>query len=332
MNDIIIFKPEEQAIVDTLVEELNRRRLTDELASISSNEMALNELSRSISMYPSILGSQSLGTSLRSVETLIENMVLHDMVDMLFHIPTKAILGQGYALAKINFFFMLLYICRETGKMKNIEADLLTAIQNNIYSIMAEEVFIAIIADKKIPMHIRSNAGYLLVNIWEHRLDHCVEEFAPTLTSIWLARDRLRPGFGTMLGVSELFSLAAQSDPVWFDFLQREELNEEEVNALQEFLLGLSYEEMKHISYHMKQEGKSAVNGEDVTKLIGEGDLDQFYREGDPRRFFKSFSHRKNNAIYRARGNLTGPKKTFEEYLMCFLLSRPGEWRAAPEK
>ncbi len=332
MNEIIIFKPEEQAIIDLLVEEMNNRNLDGELLQIGRNEMALHELSRSISMYPSILGSQNLGTSSRSVETLIDNLVLRDVMDMLFHMPTKAILGHSYSLAKINYFFMLLYLCRETGGMKELEERFLQVIFNNIFSIMAEEVFIAIISDKRIPMHIRSNAGYLLANIWEYRIDHGVEEFAPTLASIWHARDRLTPTYGTMLGVSELFRLASESDPVWFEFLQRDELADDEIDALQEFLLGLSYEEMKQISYQMKKEGKYAVNGEDITKLVGEQDINQLYQEGDPRRFFKSFSHRKNNAIYRAKGNLQGPKKTFEEYLMCFLLSRPQEWGKSPQK
>jgi len=82
----------------------------------------------------------------------------------------------------------------------------------------------------------------------------------------------------------------------------------------------------------MKKEEKSTVNGEDVARLVGEENLSRSYAPGDPRRLFKSFSHRKNNAMHRARANLGGPKKTFEEYLMCFLLSRPEGWKCRLEK
>lgn len=331
-SDIIIFKPEEEEIISRLTAELEYRGLTNEISKITRNREALEALSDSISMYPSILGSQSLGTASRSVETLIDTLVLKDMIDMLFNIPTKAILGQSYAIAKINFFFMLLYLCQESGEMQHLEKEIHRAVQNSIFSIMAEEVFIAIISDKRISSHIRSNAGYLLTNIWEYRIDHGVESFAPTLSSIWQARDRLNPSFGTMIGITELFTLASQSDPIWFDFLQRDELHEDEIDALQEFLLALSYEEMKKITYHMKKEEKDVVNGDDIARLVGEEDHDRFYSEEDPRRLFKSFSHRKNNAMYRARGNLHGPKKTFEEYLMCFLLSRPEGWKCSLEK
>jgi len=326
---IIIFKHEEETIIDKLTSELSERGLDSEIERIRRNRVALSALSDSISMYPSVLGSQSLGTSSRSVETLIDTLVLKDMIDMLFNIPTKAILGQSYALAKINFFFMLLYLCREVGDMHSLETEILEAVKNSIFSIMAEEVFIAIISDKRISSHIRSNAGYLLTNIWEYRIDHGVEAFAPTLSSIWDARENMNPSFGTMIGISELFALASQTDPIWFDFLQRDELDDDEIDALQEFLLALSYEEMKQITYQMKKEGKSAVNGDDIARLVGEEELSLTYTRGDPRLLFKSFSHRKNNAMYRARGNLHGPKKTFEEYLMSFLLSRPEGWKCS---
>jgi len=329
MSEIVVFKAEEQKIMETLKSMLRTQGRLEELVSVEKNEAALVDLSAAISLYPSILGHQSLGRASRSIETLVNTLCLQDLMDLVFHIPTKAILGQSYSLAKINFFYMLLYLTREIAAMRPMEEEIREIISINIFGIMAEDVFISIISDKTIPMHIRNNAGYLLASIWEHRVDYGVDEFAPALTNIWHAREKIDPNFGTMMGISELFMLSQESDPIWFEFLQRDDLKQDEIDALQEFLMGLSFEEIMQLSDDMKKSGRFSIDKNEIReKEMGEEKINRFFETSDPRRLFKSFSLRKSNSIFRARGNAPGPKKTLEEYLMSYLLARPGDWTA----
>ncbi len=326
MNRIVVFKQNEDVIISKTESILQKKNKTGDIDIISNNRVALNELARSISLYPSILDKQSLGNSSRNVETLVENLCFQRDNDFLLHTPTKALLGKGFSVAKINFFFMVLYISRESGELKDLEDDIYKIITDNIFMIMAEEVFIAIISDKDIPHHIRTNAGYLLAQVWEHRIDYGVKEFAPILTTIWNARKEMKPAYGTMMGLSELFSITKNTDSVLAEYIGRDEFQDDEFDSLREFLMGMSSEEVDQLSCLMDKQGKTTVDSEIVQELFGNEDGFPAYRYDDPREFYSSFRKRKKNAEYRSRAEINGPKKTIEEYLMSYLLSRPSQW------
>ena len=112
MSKIIVFSDYELEIIDNLKVTLNQKDSTRELSAIFTQELALKDLARAISLYPSILREQHLSNRARSFETLIENLCVKEIHDLVFHIPTKAILGQGFSIAKINFFFQICIIKR----------------------------------------------------------------------------------------------------------------------------------------------------------------------------------------------------------------------------
>jgi hypothetical protein len=265
----------------------------------------------------------------RSVFTLVDTLQFQDITDLVLHIPTKALLGKGFTFAKINFFYMLYYLAGDREAGPEDGTAIMDVISANVFTLMGEEVFLSIISDHAIPQHIRTNAGYLLANIWEYRMDHGVAEFAPVLTAVWKARQINRPSYGTMLGISELFKISEGSSKIWVDFLQRDSLCTEEVDAMQEFLLGLSYEEMAMLNENMERTGKNCLTRQEIDVILGERKVYPEYSYDDPRELFKSYRHRHKNAGFRYRAKREGPKKTLEEYIMCYLLSRPGDWIAA---
>jgi len=320
-KEIIVFRRDERAIIASIKEILEEQKQTNELKSIENNVIALNELARSISLYPSILGDQHLGSVKRSAQTLVENLCITDVIDLIMNIPTKAILGQGFAIAKINFFFMLLYLSREIDILRETEETIYAIITRNIFTIMAEEVYISLLSDKMIPLEIRSKAGYNLANIWENRIDCGVKEFAPILSTMWNARKKLKPAFGTMLGISEIFMLSENSDTTWIGFFERDELSEDEILSLQEFLMGLSFEEMDFLSDEMEKSDRTSIGIDEIDKILGEKKIHPHYTYEDPREIFHSFKVRKKNSKVRSKTNSKGPKKTVEDYIMIYLLS-----------
>mgnify|MGYP006900808107 FL=1 len=101
-KDIILFSGEELDIIAAVTDSLLSRGMNAEIEAVGNNRMALEQLGRSISFYPSILAAHRLGSSSRSVESLVETLCRDDIPDMILHIPTKAVLGRSYSIAKIG--------------------------------------------------------------------------------------------------------------------------------------------------------------------------------------------------------------------------------------
>lgn len=296
---------------------------------IEDHFIALNEMAEAISIYPSILGEQKIGSTYRSISTLVDSMVAKELIDIDFQIPTKAILGKSFSVAKINFFFLLLYLYQAHGNEKNddqFENSIKKLINNHIFSIMAEEVFMSIVTDGNLNRDLRSSAAFLLANIWEYRIDHGVKEYVPILIDIWTIRKELKPIFGTMLAVTEILKLAHKADPVLLEFLQKDELMEDEIESLREFLMGISTEDMDILNVEMARQGKSILNEKEVKLILNSNDIYPEFNYDDPRDMLKSFRIRNNNARLRQKMQLEGPKKTIEEYIISYLLEKPHYW------
>lgn len=217
---------------------------------------------------------------------------------------------------------MLRYVARETERLAEFEDEILSLIAGNVSSLTAEEVFISIIEDMRIPEEVRFRAGHQVARIWEFRVDYGVKEFAPILHTLWKSREKLVPHFGTMLGFSELCMLSKETETSWFDFLQRDELTEDEICALEEFIFGLTHEEILYLRKSMEENGKISLSRQEVESLLDKPQHYPEYWSDDPRELYRSFRDRKHHSRFRARAATPGPKKTLEEYLMVFLLSR----------
>lgn len=325
MSKISVFSQTEQDLLHQIKEQLKQRELDTVLSTLVLNEMAVLELSKAISLYPSILKSQTFGLEERSFDTLLESLLNTDFSDIIFRLPTKALLGKSFSIAKINFFLNTKYVIKQYDIGEQYLSSIHQIILQKVFTIMMEEILLAILSDKDIGLHIRTNAGYFLMNIWEYRIDYGVRDFAPIMNRLWKVRDNLELAFGTLMGMSELYQLAEKWDPILFDFLQRDDIQEEEMISLSEFLFDMSYESIQDLSQKMTQDGKSVINKEDIAKYQ-QKEFSNAYGEDDPRHHYRSYRNRKVNAINRARRKSYGPKMTFEEYLICFLLGRPDQW------
>lgn len=319
----IVFTREEEQIVQDVISVLTVKGLSEEVEAVSNNRSSLHDLANSISRYPSILESNKLINEQRTIESLITSICEREVPDMILRIPTKAILGRAYTIAKINFLLMLNYISRNIPELAQYDDTVKTLIANNVFTMTAEEVYLAIVEDLSISTHIRHNAAHLIAHNWEYRLDCGVKEFAPILQNLWRARNRLIPAFGTMMGFTELFMMSNDTEPVWFDYLQRDELSDDEVFSLEEFIFGLTYEELVMLRSEMKRQRKTSLRRDEALMILGNKHSYPDYDADDSREMYRSFRDRKNHGRYRKRAGVEGPKKTFEENLMRFLLSVP---------
>lgn len=242
------------------------------------------------------------------------------------HLPGRAVFGQGYLLAKIHFLEMLEGSLRTVGAPEELCARARQEQAQSIYSKLAEELFLAVMTDRGNAHAVRRGAAERLLKLWEDRLLTEVDDVAPLLESAWHARNQLRPVLGTLLGTSEILSLFRTAQDERFPaYFQSETLSAEEVQAFEEFVFGLSFEEITTLRTIMAARGLGAISVEDARGMLGLGP-DQWRPElSEPRALYASYRARKVRASYRALVAAPGPRRTAEEYVVVALLAQGRE-------
>jgi hypothetical protein len=320
MKTIQVFSESEELIISSTKKMLGSYGGMEDTRVIEDTLESLQMLARSISNYPSLLDQQILGKHSRTLDTLVDNLCSHSGLNLLLNTPTKAILGRGFTIAKMNFFILISYICADYLHLCSGKDNIRKVISLNVFSIMAEEVFISIISDDTIEITLREKAGLLLARIWEYRIYRGIEELEPILTDLWISRHSFKPAFGTMQGITEITTFCADRNVMWLNFLEDNDFNEDTLDALREYLMGLSYEEMTKIEDYMQLESISSFNIADVEKVIENTKSYPMIDYHDPREMYHFYARRKNNAIFRKKSCMRGPKRTIEEYIICYML------------
>lgn len=269
---------------------------------------------------PSIAASWGDGAGRAfSADSLIAQLCCVHDYDLDLHVPTKAILGQTFLVAKINFLKALGYTLDAVGASADLRERTAHEVGQSIYTKLAEELFVSIVTDAGATASVKRGAARFLFRIWEERLLIEVDDFAPLLESAWIARSKLRPLLGTMLGTHEVFRLFQEAhDKRFLDYFGEDDVDEEQLLAFEEFLFGLAHEEIVRLREHMTSEGISCLSLDGARRLLGgEGHL---RHEGGASALYTSYKERRVNAAHRALTGASGPKKTAEEYVMIAFL------------
>jgi hypothetical protein len=282
----------------------------------------LERLAALIRDTPSIVTSWRVaGGRSFSGESLIELLCRVPDYDLDLHVPTKATLGQGYLVAKINFLKALGYAVEPYSPPKDLTLRLEVELGQSIYSKLAEELFVSIVTDEDAPHAVKAGAARFLFRIWDERLLIEVDDFAPLLESVWRARSRVLPLLGTMLGTYEVFQLFREAcDPRFLDYFGTESLAVEQLLAFEEFLFGLSYEEIQKLRRHMQDSAANILTLDQARELLGRRRPSWISQHEGAQAFYTSYKKRRVNAHFRAITGAEGPKRTAEEYVMMALL------------
>lgn len=260
-----------------------------------------------------------------SANSLIEQLCRVPDWDLDLHIPTKAVLGQAYLIAKINLLKALGYTLDTVPGGAELRERVEREVAQSIYTKLAEELFISIVTDQAALPGVKMGAARFLFRIWEERLLIEVDDFAPLLESAWEARSKLLPVLGTMLGTHEVFRLFQEArDKRFLDYFGEDDVGEEQLFAFEEFLFGLSHEEIGRIRSHMSEHGRAVVSIDSARKLLGNDDDSnpgswRPHESGAPA-LYTSYKKRRVNALHRSLTGAAGPKKTAEEYVMIAFL------------
>lgn len=322
---------------------------------------SLSHIMEALKACPSVYASESVAGRTRDLDTLIERLCQSNSANIDFVLPTRALLGQAFVQAKINFIKTVLYVLENDATADpELRRCLENALEESIYLKLAEELLTASVSNGANSFDLKKAAARLLIPMWEQRQMVPVEAFTSLLLSIWRARCRVQETFGTLVGVHEVFSLMrAECQPRFLDFFTREWVTEDEREAFREFLFGVSFEELQKIREYMEDNSVQVVGPSDVWNILGyvpsstssavPAESDEILRDlphGPPPRLlpsgalnrsgrtaefvYNSYRRRRIRADYRALTKRQGPRKTAEGYLMEYHLLEASREAEAP--
>jgi hypothetical protein len=281
-----------------------------DLGSARTRFSCLRELGEVISRFPSIREGQLVRGEAQDTESLIASISAFSHPSHLLRSPTRCVAVRSFLVAKSHAFSMLAILTRDKPEFY---APVRRVMFSIICTLMIEEVYYSCLGDAAFPERIRLRLAKDLITLWDSGVDTRAIEHLPALEALWAARDAAPPIFGTMDGASEMVRITADLGDDWYAFLVNSIANEETLQALEEFLFGLSYEEIVEVRSRLTRFGIAAVGSDEVRSYLGGDPAYVMVNADDPRVAYDFYVDRRDAARLRKRMNAPGPKRTLEE-------------------
>ncbi|GHU59443.1 hypothetical protein FACS189444_4750 [Spirochaetia bacterium] len=108
----------------------------------------------------------------------------------------------------------------------------------------------------------------------------------------------------------------------WHTFLVDQVSVDETRWALEEFLFGLSYEEILEVRSRLARFGVLAVDHNEIRSYLGSKPGYTITKNADPRAIYDFYIDRRDAAAFRRQGSASGPRRTLEELYLKHRLLR----------
>ena len=264
-----------------------------------------------------------LGGEPRNEQTLIDHLCTIDGLSGDLALPLKATLSRTYLLTKINFLRGFVKATMMVPNCQRVTHDLREELAQSIYTLLAEELFLALLRKPDISRRTKQRAADQLITVWDDAALE-IDDFAPLLESAWHARNRINTAYGTLLGATETFRLVTEDcSPEVLEFFGREGMSADESAAFEEFLFNMTSEELAQLRRAMQQQHVSAASPAWAAEILGRQIEDlEHQREIDPMALYRSYQRRQLAADFRLMSGAPGPRRTAEGYLMIYLLDQ----------
>ncbi|MDR2630824.1 MAG: hypothetical protein LBC60_07870 [Spirochaetaceae bacterium] len=287
-------------------------------ALVRERFICLKALGEAVSSFPSVREAHTLRGVFRDEEKLIKALCDFMPSARLFHIPTKIVATRSYLIAKAHAFSLLSILVQGTDQFYTPIRRIIFSI---ICTIMAEEVYLSFLADPEFSGDIKFRLANDLISLWDSGTDPRSVQHFPALEALWAARDVTPPSFGTMDGASELIRISLDLEKDWRDFLVSQTANDETRWALEEFLFGLSYEEIIEVRSRLRRFGVSAVNYDEIRSFLGSKPSYTEVTNADPRAIYDFYVDRRDTAAFRKRISAPGPQRSLEEIYLRYRIA-----------
>ncbi|MCL2479674.1 MAG: hypothetical protein FWF22_09235 [Treponema sp.] len=285
---------------------------------VKSRFKCLEDLGNAISNYPSVKESNMLRGSLRDEKKLLTALCSFAPSHVL-HIPSRVVLTRSYLVAKFQAFSLLSILIKDQDKYLQPLRNVMYSI---IHTLMIEEVYFSCLDDPSFAQEIKIRVANDLIALWDSGTDARLVRHLPAFEDLWTARDNSPPAFGTMNGSSELLRITIDMGKDWQEFLLDQTTINETRWALEEFLFGLSYEEILAIRSRLAKFGIAAVGHDEVRSFLDSKPSYDIVTGTDFRAIYNFFVDRRDAALFRERTKAPGPQRTLEEIYLKYRIIR----------
>ena len=279
----------------------------------------LDSLGAAISNFPSIRESQKLRGVQRNEEKLLEALCSFASSSYLLRIPARVVAARSYLVAKFQAFSLLHILVGEQPEFRPL---IRKAILTVIHTLMTEEVYFTCLLDPSFSQEIKFSLANDLVSLWDSGTDPRTVKHLPALDALWTARDSSPPSFGTMNATSELLRITFDMGADWHEFLMANVAANETRWALEEFLFGLSYEEIDTVRSRLVKFGINAVGHDEIHSYLGSRPAYGIINSSDFREMYNFYVDRRDAARFRQRISAPGPGRTIEEIYLQFRIAQ----------
>jgi hypothetical protein len=314
---MVALKDTEENLVKEIAAYLDTQ-FPEDAALVRRRFSCLKALGDAISSFPSVREARTLRGEFRNEEKLIESLCDFIPSARLFHIPTKIVATRSFLVAKAHAFSLLSIL---VPGIERFYVPVRRVIFSIICTIMVEEVYLSFLADPAFSGDIKFRLANDLISLWDSGTDPRSVHHLPALEALWAARDVTPPSFGTMDGASELIRISLDLQTDWRDFLVSQTTNDETRWALEEFLFGLSYEEITEVRSRLKCFGISAISYDEVHSFLGRNPSYTEVINADPRAIYDFYVDRRDAAAFRKRISAPGPQRTLEEAYLHYRIA-----------
>jgi hypothetical protein len=318
---MVVLKENERLLVEEIEAYLDGTYPQDARV-VRDRFLCLQTLGDAVSQYPSVRETQLLRGESRDELDLVKSLCSFAASSHLLHIPTRVVTARSFLVAKFHAFSLLFLLVREE---KEFHGALKSVIFSVVSTLMAEEVYFSCLDDPAFPRTIKMKLANDLISLWDNGTDLRAVRYLSALEALWAARNTAPPSFGTMDGASELLRISIDLEDEWKDFLVEESANTETKWALEEFLFGLSYEEIIKIRSRLVRFGVNAVGYDEVRSYLGSRPAYGMIRGANPRAIYDFYVDRRDAALFRKRTSAPGPQRTLEEIYLKYRIFLDGE-------
>jgi hypothetical protein len=294
-------------------------RNPEECNLVKHRFVCLQNLGRVISEYPSVRESHMLRGVVRDERKLVEALCTFAASSHLLHVPSRVVMTRSFMVAKFQAFSLLFRLVQ--GK-DEFSYPLRRMIFSIIHNMMTEEVYFSCLEDPGFNPETKNRIAGDLITLWDSGSDPRSVRHMPALEALWTARDSAPPSFGTMDGSSELLRITIDLEEDWKEFLVAQSPADETRWALEEFLFGLSFEEISAVRSRLSKFGVSAVSRDEVRSYLGSRPAYAIVTGSDFRTIYDFYVDRRDAALFRKKISAPGPYRTLEEIYIKYRIAR----------
>ncbi|WP_461246978.1 hypothetical protein [Treponema sp. R6D11] len=311
-----VLSDEEELLVGKVEEWLKEKRPQDHFIA-HERFRRLRNLGNAVFDYPSIRETQFVRDILINENQLTESLLAFSAPSHILRIPAKVAALRSFLIAKFHAFSLLSRLTEKNEELHNLIRNIPFTV---VFTLMAEDVYFSCLDDPSFSNDTKSKLAYDLIALWDSGTDQRSIHHLMALSSLWKARDSAPPSFGTMDGNSELLRISIDmgTDTEWEDFLKGESTNDYTRWALEEFLFGLSFEEIQKVRNRLSRYGVKSVSHDEVRSYLDSTPVYSVVNDRDPRAIYDFFIERKDACNLRKMVNAPGPLNTLEEIYLKY--------------